>query len=437
LPGDQKSKGDKEKRIGFLSFSPLVLKLLAKRDMKKLLLFTVAVVVYSTTYSQSATNGLADRQYWLEQLDKLARPILSNLANDNLRAAMPVALSKRTDNAASRTKAAYLEAFGRVLCGISPWLNLEGGAAKEVALRNQYREWTLKAIANAVNPQAKDYMPFQRPGQALVDASFFAFALVRCPWLWEHLNDSTRKQVVNALVLTRDIKPGFTNWILFSGMIEAFFCKYKMWWDQMRVDFCFRQFEQWYVGDGVYSDGPPYHWDYYNSYVIHPYLATMLEIVNKENNAYNWLTEKLKARNERYAVIQERMINTDGTYPITGRSIVYRGAAFHHLADIAWRQKLPAQLSPAQVRCALTAVIKKTMGQPSTFKDGWLTIGVYGSQPDLADVYNNTGSLYLCATILLPLGLPETDTFWSSPAAMWTSQKVWSGVDVPGDHAID
>jgi len=405
--------------------------------MKKLfLIFTCALVVCTATYSQSATNGQADRQYWLEQLDKLAKPILSNLANDNLRTMMPVTLSKRTDNAVSRSKAAYLEAFGRVLCGISPWLHLEGGNAKEIALRNQYRAWALKSIANAVNPQAKDYMPFQQPGQALVDASFFAFALVRCPWLWEHLEDSTRKQVVAALILTRDIKPGFNNWLLFSGMIEAFFCKYNMWWDQMRVDLCLRQFEQWYVGDGVYSDGPPYHWDYYNSFVIHPYLAAIHAIVNK-NNAYGWLTDKLKARSERYAVIQERLINVDGSYPITGRSIVYRGAAFHHLADMAWRQKLPTQLSPAQVRCALTAVIKKTLSAPTTFKDGWLTIGVYGSQPDLADVYNNTGSLYLCSVILLPLGLPDTDPFWSAPAEMWTAQKVWNGVDVPGDHSIE
>jgi len=66
-----------------------------------------------------------------------------------------------------------------------------------------------------------------------------------------------------------------------------------------------------------------------------------------------------------------------------------------------------------------------------------LTIGLYGSQPDLADVYITTGSLYLCANILLPLGLPETDEFWSSPATKWTSQKVWSGEAVLADHAIE
>jgi hypothetical protein len=265
-----------------------------------------------------------------------------------------------------------------------------------------------------------------------------AFSFLRCPWLWENIDTTTRKQVINALLETRKIKPVFSNWILFSGMIEAFFCKYDYDWDPMRVEFCIRQFDQWYVGDGVYSDGPSYHWDYYNSYVIHPYLTAITDVINQKNGSYKAQSIKLKERSERYAEIQERLINTDGTYPATGRSIVYRGAVFHHLADMAWRKKLPGSLHPAQVRCALTAVLMKTMESPSTFtKDGWLTIGLYGSQPDLADFYNNTGSLYICSNILLPLGLPDTDPFWTAAAEQWTSQKIWSGQDTPGDHAID
>jgi hypothetical protein len=206
----------------------------------------------------------------------------------------------------------------------------------------------------------------------------------------------------------------------------------------MRVEFCFRQFEQWYVGDGVYSDGTAYHWDYYNSYVIHPFLATMIDVVNQKNTTFTWTVEKLKQRSERYAIIQERLINSDGTFPITGRSIVYRGGAFHHLADVVWRKKIPNALAPAQVRSALTAVLKKTTENPTTFtKNGWLSIGLYGTQNDLAEGYITTGSLYLCSVILLPLGLPETDIFWNSPTIKWTAQKVWSGEEVSADHAIE
>lgn len=394
----------------------------------------LAVIMFCTV--NTGVYAQHERAYWLEQLDKMAAPVLSALAGDRLKTVMPVTLSKRTDNAKVRTEVAYLEAFARLLCGIAPWLDIEAGDGKEIALRKKYREWALRGLKNAVDPAAKDYMNFAH-GQSLVDASFLAYALIRSPWLWQNTDSITRQNVVNAFLTTRKIKPGPSNWILFSGMIEAFFCKYGYTWDPVRIDYGIRQFEDWYVGDGVYADGAAYHWDYYNSYVIHPYLNTITAVINEKNGAYKSYNERYTARSSRYAIIQERLINADGSFPVTGRSIVYRGAAFQHLADVAWRKQLPETLKPAQVRGALTAVLKKTMDPAGTYKDGWLTIGLHGSQPDLADVYNNNGSLYLCATILLPLGLPPADEFWSAPAEKWTSQKVWSGEDIRGDHSIN
>jgi hypothetical protein len=161
-------------------------------------------------------------------------------------------------------------------------------------------------------------------------------------------------------------------------------------------------------------------------------------VVTKQNKTYNWFLPTFDKISKRYAAIQERLINSDGSFPVIGRSITYRGGAFHHLADIALRKQLPEALKPAQVRGALTAVIKKTLESPTTFnKDGWLRIGLYGEQPGLADFYITTGSLYLCTNIFLPLGLPETDPFWTDVPAPWTAVKVWNGEDVPNDHALE
>jgi hypothetical protein len=143
-------------------------------------------------------------------------------------------------------------------------------------------------------------------------------------------------------------------------------------------------------------------------------------------------------RAQRYAHIQEKLVNPDGTFPAIGRSLVYRGGAFHHLADMALVHNLPKEISVAQTREALTAILKKTTESKSTFDEkGWLKIGFYGAQPEIADSYITTGSLYLCSFILLPLGLPETDEFWSASPQPWTSQRIWQGLPVPPDHAID
>jgi hypothetical protein len=366
------------------------------------------------------------RDEWLYYLDKVARPVLSNIAADKLKESMPVALSEKTDNPENRKKVAYLEAFARTLCGISPWLNSEGGSSKEIALRNQYREWALKGIANAVSKDKNDYLLWTGY-QPLVDASFFALALNRCPWLWENLNEDIRKKIVTALEASRSTIPVYTNWILFTGMVEAFFCKYNLPYDAVRIEYGLREFSKhWYVGDGMFSDGMDFKLDYYNSYVIQPFLVNILEAVSQRDKRFDWFKPELEKITLRYAEVQERSINSDGTFPVYGRSIVYRGGAFHHLSDMALRKRLPPDTKAEQIRCALTAVIKKTLDAQETFtKDGWLNIGLYGHQPELADFYINTGSLYLCSAIFLPLGLPPDDPFWIAPDAPWTMKKIW------------
>jgi hypothetical protein len=244
--------------------------------------------------------------------------------------------------------------------------------------------------------------------------------------------------VVTALTTTRNTVPVYSNCILFTGMIETFFCNYGYEYDKVRMEYGVLEFAQhWCVGDGRFSDGMQFAYDYYNSYVIQPYLGTIIEVLNADGKGYEWFVPKLDKISKRYAEIQQRLIHTDSSFPVTGRSVTYLGA-FHHLAAMAFRKSLPESLHGAQVRSALAAVIKKTMEAPATFtKEGWLNIGLYGSQPQLADFYINTGSLYLCMTIFLPLGLPDGDAFWSEPAEPRTAVKAWSGQDLPGDHALD
>ncbi len=411
--------------------------MIKKRIAAQIKAMYIIIIFAILSVSAMAKNHETARGRWLEYMDKVAQPVLSNIAAGKLKENIPDVLSERIDNPGNPKKVAYLEAFGRALSGIAPWLNGEGGSPKEIAFRNQYREWALKGIANAVDTNSTDYLLWSGP-QPLVDASFFALAIVRCPWLWEHLSKNVKENVVAALKATRSTIPVYSNWILFSAMIEAFFSKYNLPYDPVRIEYGIREFsEHWYVGDGMFSDGMSFAMNYYNSYVIQPYLVGILDAVGKRDKSFNWFLPKLEKITARYAEIQERSINDDGSFPVYGRSIVYRGGAFQELADMALRHKLPHTLKPAQVRCALTAVIKKTLDAPGTFtKSGWLNIGLCGHQPDLADFYITTGSLYLCSAIFLPLGLPADDPFWTEPDAPWTAKKVWNGLDVQADHSL-
>ena len=104
---------------------------------------------------------------------------------------------------------------------------------------------------------------------------------------------------------------------------------------------------------------------------------------------------------------------------------------------MALRHELPDEMSPAQVRAALAAVIGRTLDGPGRFDaDGWPRIGLCGNQPGVAEAYISTGSLYLCAAAFLPLGLAPVDSFWAAPAQPWTLAKAWSGQPFPIDHAL-
>jgi hypothetical protein len=293
-------------------------------------------------------------------------------------------------------------------------------------------------MARAVDPASPDFMNFTRDRQPLVDAAFLAQGLLRAPHtLRDGLDATARRHLIAALEATRPIVPGFNNWLLFSAMVEAGLKSLGAEWDRTRVDYALREHEQWYKGDGAYGDGPEFHWDYYNSYVIHPMLVDVLDACGAESAAWKDILVRVEPRAARYAAVQERLVAPDGSFPAMGRSIAYRCGAFHLLAQAALRHRLPAGVSPAQVRAALNAVITRTLGAPDTFDaDGWLRIGLCGHQPDVGETYISTGSLYLCAVALLPLGLPPADPFWATPAEPWTSVRAWSGRPFPIDHAL-
>lgn len=378
----------------------------------------------------------ADREYWIASLRRIADPVLQSLAEGKLRARMPVETGPNGDTA-DRRQFTYLEAFGRLMCGIAPWLELGAAEGAEGHLRSHYAVLSRTALRMAVDPASSDRMNFNHGEQPVVDAAFLALAILRAPnVLWKQVDEQTRGHLVAALESSRVIQPGYNNWILFSGLVEAALAMMGARWDRMRVDYAVRTMNSWYKGDGVYGDGPTYHWDYYNSFVIHPMLLQVLDTVGAVSTAWEHLREGMVNRAVRYAAIQERMISPEASFPVVGRSLCYRFGAFHLLADIALRKRLPQPVSPQQVRSALTAVMRRMLEAPGTFdSNGWLTIGFSGHQPSLAEPYISTGSSYLCAAAFLPLGLPADDVFWQAPPAPWTSKKAWSGVSIPTDHA--
>lgn len=378
-----------------------------------------------------------DRGQWVAMLDKIARPVISNLAAGTLKQNMP--FESRSDSP-RRLEASRLEALGRTVCGLGPWLSLGPDDTPEGALRAEYIAMLPKAIGNAVNPESPDYLTFGRGNdQSLVDAAFLAEGILRGgEWIWPQLDPRTQQNLITEWKRSRSVIPKESNWLLFASMVEAALLEYTGECDTWRLRYGVHRFidDGWYKGDGVFGDGMEVHVDYYNSLVIHPMLTDVMKVMVKHGMMPQERLDRQLLREQRLAAQLEMLISPEGTYPVIGRSITYRTGHLHALAHTALLDNLPERVSPGQVRAAMTAVMERQFASPDNFDGGWLTVGFAGHQLNMSEEYINTGSEYMCTAFFLPLGLPEDNAFWAEPAADWTSRKAWHGVDVGADHAL-
>lgn len=395
------------------------------KQLQLTLLLSIFLFININIHAQN--DKASDRKYWSDLAYKISEPILKNMSKGELKKNMVVELSPKWDN--RNINVTYMEAFGRLMAGISPWLTLPDDNTDEGKQRKQLREWALKSYAHAVDPNSPDYLQWQGPNQSLVDAAYIANSFLRAPkTLWEPLDDVTKQRYIKEFKGLRKIYLPYNNWLLFRAMVETFLASIDEEYDGFVLNVAIRKMEEWYLADGWYSDGPEFSLDYYNSFVMQPMLLEIIEVLNSKK-IYSYIKFDLALRRmQRYNQLLERLISPEATFPAMGRSMTYRMGAFHTLALSAWKYEVPSTMTNGQVRNALTSVMRRMFSMEGNFnKEGYLQLGFVGHQPELADYYTNNGSLYLTSLVFLPLGLSTNHNFWIAPAEEWTSQKAWSG----------
>ena len=186
--------------------------------MKKYSLLVVmftATCLYSTVNAQKTkkkevaapqvAQGLQDRQVWVNSLYKIAYPVIHNLAEGTLKQNLP--LETAPQYYLPVKKVTYLEAVGRTMAGVAPWLALPDDETAEGKMRKQLRDELLKGLRNAVDPAHPDYLNFRTEGQPIVDAAYVAHAFLRAPKvLWEPLDAVTKQRFIEEFKSLRNRK---------------------------------------------------------------------------------------------------------------------------------------------------------------------------------------------------------------------------------------
>lgn len=395
--------------------------------IKRFLLFCAtgcALVGPLLAQTDTYASGADDRAYTVATLQRIARPVLQSLAENRFKADFAQHPWEK-----DRLRFSHLEGYARTLSGVAPWLELGPDETPEGKQRAELIDLALRATRNAFDPASPDHLSFTPSNQPLVEAAFISVALLRAPkQLWGQLTASEQGRVIEVLKQTRKIGAGENNWLLFPAVREAFIWKVTGECELAPIERALKKHQNWYIGDGTYGDGPEHHWDYYNSYVIHPLLLETLKVCCEKNDPLGDFYAKELKRAQRYAGVLERLISPEGTYPVLGRSSAYRLGNMQLLTQLILSGEAPPHLMKPATRSALTAVTRRLFEAPGTFDaQGWLQIGVVGNQSKIREYYNSTGSLYFTATGFLHLGLPATHAFWTGAGGPWTQRRIWAG----------
>ena len=96
--------------------------------MKKVFLMIVLLSSALCVCAASKGGQKTDREVWVDIMYQMAEPVMRNMAEGKLQQVMDTTggnknleLSPTWDN--RDKKVAYMEAFGRLLSGLAPWLN--------------------------------------------------------------------------------------------------------------------------------------------------------------------------------------------------------------------------------------------------------------------------------------------------------------------------
>ncbi len=363
-----------------------------------------------------------NRQKWVAFANMVALPVLLRVET------MPIEQHKD----AGRETSSRAEALSRVLAGLSSWFALppdDLSPSEEILVRNPLYGAAIAAIERFFNDA-------HCTRQSVIDAGYFSQAFLRCPSLFYKQKLPTRTRITQYIKSSRMFCPIANNWIVMAGLSEAFLYTVRglHHFDPMRLEYAIRTTNDWYKGDGIYGDGKFLQNDYYNSIVVHPGLHDILKAVKGYHSEWDAFAPKFEERFARYSVILERMISPEGTYPIVGRSALYKLGCFHALAYAVHQGLYPVNSTPVQH--ALTACLDKQL--PTLMNGEWLAMNfMRNAGLELAETYVSTGSLYAICLVLPLLGIPEKHSFWSSQFEGWTQHNLWGGKSAPRDKCID
>jgi hypothetical protein len=273
-----------------------------------------------------------------------------------------------------------------------------------------------RGVANGANPDHPEaWLRLTPRSQQMVEAAAIAVALHETrEWIWDRLDTRAQEHVAEWLGGFNGSTTHDNNWRLFQVVSEQFLASVGAPYSQEDIDGGLDRIEDWYVGDGWYSDGDGQNFDNYIGWAMHLYPGLWTRMAaTTPGAAYE---DRLKVYRERLSLFLEdavHLVGNDGAPIYQGRSLTYRMAA----ATPYWMGAVldATPLSPGQTRRLCSGIARHFVQHGVPDERGLLTLGWYDTFLPTTQQYSGPGSPYWASKGFMGLVLPPEHPVWTDP----------------------
>lgn len=299
---------------------------------------------------------------------------------------------------------AAMETFCRLLWGVFSRLSSADSQPTDVAP-------LFRLIADGCNPQHPDY--WGTPGdfdQRCVEMAVFGAGLgLTAASFRTYLSGEEFNHLIDWLRCIRNVKLPLNNWSFFPIMVEMGLCLAGEEWRPEIIAHHFALLDEYYLGDGWYSDGKGRPRDYYNAMALHYYGLVYAQLMAERD------PERCQILRERATLFARDfiyMFAADGSAIPFGRSLTYRFAqsAFWSAVAFAGLDVFPAGVVKGLVLRNLNWWRERELVDSR----GVMNVGYAYDNPIVAEDYNAPGSSYWACKTFLILTQGEQSEFWQS-----------------------
>lgn len=302
-----------------------------------------------------------------------------------------------------------LEGFARSL--LLGALRLAGSDGEQPA--GAVERWSLALDAGTRHGHPEAWPAIGHHDQVLVEATAVALALHWSRrWLWDELPERTRQQVVDWLSGAAGRWCADNNHVLFGATVQAFLASVGADHNRAPIDGAMNRIDEWYAGDGWYSDGVGRRFDHYNGWTFHLYPFFIEQMLGGLPGAAPGSTSTFDVHRSRLRMFlddYQYLFDATGSPVLQGRSLIYRWG----MAAPFWMGELQgvSPLPPGRTR-RLASGMLQGFTEAGVLDDGVVDLGWKRPAPDLLQSYNAPGSPLWASKRFLGLLLPPDHPVW-------------------------